>query len=143
MKSSIRIEGLKEFQGALRKIDADLPKKLRVLFNEVAETVAAGARRRVPTKTGRAKASIKVASQQREAIIKGGGNKAPYYPFLEFGNKVGGGAFVGRGDSVDRPYRQAGRYLYPTFSANRQSVEAAMEKKLNELVEESGLKAED
>jgi hypothetical protein len=129
----IKIKGVREFQAALKAMDGESQKQLRVVFNSVAETIAAGARRRVPTRTGRAKASIKVASGQREAKIKGGGGKAGYYPWLDFGGRTG------RKKSVRRPFVERGRYLYPTYDASRPQIQAALEKALADLARTAGL----
>ena len=129
----IKIGGLRDFQRALKLMDGESQKQLRVVLNSVAETVAAGARRRVPTKTGKAKASIKVASSQREARIKAGGPRASHYPWLDFGGRVG------KGRSVLRPFVQRGRYLYPTYDASRPEIQAALEKALTDLARTAGV----
>lgn len=129
----IKVTGLRDFQKALRDMDSDLPKQLRVALNSVAETVAGGARRRIPSRTGAARNSLKVASSQREARIKGGSAKAPYYPWVDFGGRVG------RHKSVSRPFVKSGRYMYPSYSANRASVLSALEQVLVDLAESNGL----
>lgn len=136
----IRINGLREFQKALKDMDGESQKLLRVALNSVAETVAGGARRRVPSRTGTARASLKVSSSQREARIKGGSSKAPYYPWLDFGGRVGPGRTGPGTGSVRRPFIQAGRYMYPSYSANRATVLTALEQVLVDLAENNGLK---
>lgn len=132
----IKIKGLVEFQRALKAIDGEAQKQLRVVFNTVAETVAGGARRRVPTKTGRAKASVKVASSQREARVKAGGARVPWYPWIDFGGRVG------IHKSVSRPFVSGGRYLYPSYFANKDSIYPALEKGLVALVHDAGLEVD-
>lgn len=132
----IKIKGLIEFQRALKAVEDGAQKQLRVVFNAVAETVAGGARRRVPTKTGKAKASVKVASSQREAIVKAGGARVPYYPWLDFGGRVG------INKSVSRPFVTGGRYLYPSYDASRASIGPALERGLVELVRDAGLEVD-
>lgn len=127
----IKIRGLRDFQAGLKTMDGESQKKLRVTMNEVAETIAAGTRRRVPTRTGRAKGTVKVASSQREARVKAGGAKAPYYPWLDFGGVTTRGA--------SRPYiKDKGRYLYVTYGVSRAGIQAALEKALTDLATESG-----
>lgn len=135
----IEIEGLRDLQRALKQMDGESQKKLRVVLNSAAETVVGGAQRRVPTRTGKARGSIKPRSGQREAVVVGGGRKAPYYGFLDFGNKVRGGRGVGRGDTVPRKFVEGGRYIYPSWAANRKSVLAALADAITELAVESGL----
>lgn len=132
----IKIKGLIEFQRALKAVEDGAQKQLRVVFNAVAETVAGGARRRVPTKTGKAKGSVKVASSQREAIVKAGGARVAYYPWLDFGGRVG------IHKSVSRPFVQGGRYLYPSYDASRASIGPALERGLVELVRDAGLEVD-
>lgn len=132
----IKIKGLIEFQRALKAIEDGAQKQLRVVFNAVAETVAGGARRRVPSKSGKARGSVKVASSQREAIVKAGGARVAYYPWLDFGGRVG------IHKSVSRPFVQTGRYLYPSYDANRASIGQAVEQGLVDLVRSSGLEVD-
>lgn len=129
----ISIKGLREFQAALKATDAGLPKQLRVVFNDAAEVVATDARRRVTARTGRAKGTIKVASQQRRAIVNAGGRKAPYYPWLDYGGRVG------RDRSVARPWRPDGRYLFPTYRNSRQAILRTVDGALAKLYDDSGL----
>lgn len=135
----IKIIGLREFQKALRDMGQDLPRQLRVTLNSVAETVLGGARRRVPSKSGRARGSLKVASSQREARIKGGTTRVPYYGFLDFGGRVGRGRTGPNTGSVRRPFIRSGRYMYPSYSANRATVHAALEQVLVDLAQANGL----
>lgn len=129
----IRIDGLRDLQAALRAMDGESQKLLRGTLNQAAETVAAGARRRVPTRTGKAAGSIKVASSQREARVKAGGTKAPYMPWLDYGGRVG------RGKSVVRPFVKGGRYVYPTYFANRDSILKGLSDSIDKLITQVGL----
>lgn len=129
----IRITGLRDLQAAMKALDGESQKLLRTTLNEVAETVAAGARRRVPVRTGRARASVKASSSQREARVKGGGAKAAYYPWLEFGGKVG------RKHSVRRPFVNGGRYIYPTYAANQDGITAGLDAAVGKLIDQVGL----
>lgn len=128
-----KITGLKEFQAGLKEFEDGLQKELRVVFNAAAETVAVAARRKVPTSTGRAAASVKAQSGQREAKIIGGSAKVPYFGFLDYGGKVG----IGR--SVSRPFRPAGRYVYPAFAAHRDQFGRDVAAGLVDLARRAGL----
>lgn len=133
----VKVEGLRDLQRALKNLDGESQKQLRVVFNDVAQTVVGGAQRRIPTRTGRARGSIKAMSGQREAKVQGGGRKAPYYGWLDFGGRTG------RKQSVRRPFVQGGRYLYPAYAANRDSVQKAVEKGLTDLIRGAGLEVTD
>lgn len=133
----IKIGGLREFQRALKQMDGESQKQLRVVLNRAAETVASGASRRVPRRTGRAAASLRAMSSQREARVMGGSKKVPYYGWLDFGGRIG------RDKSQRRPFITGGRYMYPTFSANRDSINKALADGLAELARTAGLEVTD
>lgn len=132
----IEIEGLREFQAALKQMDGESQKQIRVALNSVADVVTQGAARRVPTRTGAAKASLKSQSSQREAKVLGGSKKVPYYGWLDFGGRVG------RNRSVKRPFVRSGRYLWPTVAANRTTLTAALQEALVRLARDAGLEVE-
>jgi hypothetical protein len=132
----IKIEGFAEFNRNLRKINADLPKTLRLANNEAAELVVDWARPRVPKDSGKAAASIKVASTRTEVRVKGGGARVPYYPWLDFGGRVGPGR------SVRRAFYGGGRYLYPGLDANRGELLERHTQALVDLVRAAGLEVE-
>lgn len=130
----ITIRGLRDFQAALKAMDGESQKKLRVAMNAAAELVADRARRGVPRKSGAAKGSIKAQSQQRVARVVGGSRKAPYFGWLDFG---GEGRRKGR--PAPRPFRKEGRYIYPAFSAEYDAVLAELENQLVGLARDAGL----
>ena len=133
----IKIEGLRELQKALKDADGESQKRLRIVFNEVAETIVQGARRRMPTKTGAAKSSVRATSGQREAKVSAGSKKAPYVPWLDYGGSVG------RNKSVTRPFVKGGRYVYPTYHSNKDSIQKALVEQLTKLLREVGLDVSD
>lgn len=129
----IELSGLREFQSSLRRMDAKLPRQLRIALNEVSDLVIDKARPDIPRRTGRAAASLKARSSQREARIAAGGARAPYYPWLDFGGRVG------RKRSVVRPFIHEGRYIYPSLRKNRPEIEMVLKRALASLAESSGL----
>lgn len=134
MSDPIRIDGLKEFQKALREVDAALPKRLRLVLNEAVEVVLGWAVPRIPRKTGRAASSVKAKSSQREARASIGGRRAPWMPWLDFG---GEGKTKGRPPA--RPFLKEGRYLYKGLEATRDEVQEIMVKGADALANEAGL----
>lgn len=129
----IHVEGLKEFQKNLKKIDKELPKGIRLAGNEAAQLIIEYAKPKVPRRSGKAAGSMKAASTQKGARIKAGGSKAPYYAWLDFGGRVG------RNDSVERRYYSDGRYLYPALHALRDQIQEIYEQELIKLVQEAGI----
>lgn len=130
---NVSISGLKEFRAALKSMENGQPKLIRVALNEGSTLVVDYARALVPVKTGHAKASIKVRSTQLTAAVAAGGKKAPYYPWLDFGGRVG------KKRSVKRPYYSEGRYIYPGLKLHRDEIIDKMATALSELARESGL----
>lgn len=120
----VNITGLRELRAGLRKVDRAVLKDLRIDLKRAADLIAADARRRVPVRTGRARASIRSVAGGNTIYIAGGKKKVPYYGWLDFGGTLGP---VGRRRNTQhRPKLSEGRYIYPAISAkNRELIEAA------------------
>jgi hypothetical protein len=113
----VHVTGLTELNRALRKVDTELPKRVRVALNGAAEDIAVGARSQVPRRSGRAAATYKARSTRTAARVAMGSARAPYVPWLDFGGKTG------KGRSVSRPFYKEGRYLFPTLRKQRPQFE--------------------
>lgn len=131
MADAIRITGLNEFVKNLKAIDKDLPKVLRVAFNTAGQTIVNEARAKVPTKTGRAKASVRAQSTQKAIRITGGSKRVPYYPWLDFGGTtpVGG----------HRPFLPEGRYIYASYYRHRNELAGLLEAALLDAARSAGV----
>lgn len=132
-KDPIQIEGLTKFVKDLKKIDRELPKAVRLAGNEAAQLIVEWAKPKVPKRSGKAAGSIKAASTQKGGRVKAGGNKAPYYAWLDFGGRVG------RNKSVARQFYSDGRYLYPALHAQRDEIEEIYRNALIKIVEGAGI----
>lgn len=128
----IKVDGLAKFSRDLRKVDAELPKALRVSFNRAAGIVVDWAQPRVPRRSGRASRSVKARSTRTAVRVAAGGPRVPYFPWLDFGGKVG------RRRSVDRPYKKSGRYLWAGYAANRDQVADVMADELRKVASSTG-----
>lgn len=133
----IRVEGLADFSRNLRKLDNDLPKVLRIAHNRAAQIIVDWAQPRVPTKTGRAAKSVKAKSTRTESRVIGGSTRVPYYPWLDFGGRVG------RKRSVKRPFIKGGRYIYEGYSQNTERVLEALTEALLSVASEAGIEVTD
>lgn len=128
-RKTIQVKGLKELRSTLRGIDKELGPELRKGLNEVAEIVLDTARPLVPTRTGKARASLKAGSTEKAVQIKAGGAKVGYWGWLDFGGSVGKGRKGGgkkaptAPGSVKRPFIMGGRYIYPTMARKRDEIE--------------------
>lgn len=136
MADAVSIAGLREFQRALKQMDGDLPKALRVAFNQAADIVVQEARQRIPTKTGRAKASVKARSTQTAARVVGGSARVPYYPWLDFGGRVG------QGGRIRRPFLKDGRYIYAAYHANKERFTQAAVDAVVDVAKQAGLEVD-
>jgi len=132
----IKITGLAEFNRNLRKLDSDLPKILRLAHNEAAQLIVDYAQPRVPRKSGRAAGTIKARSTRTETRIQGGSKRASYYPWLDYGGRVG------RKRSIKRPFIKEGRYLYPALSANYDKFADLLTEKLIDVAREAGVEVD-
>lgn len=135
----IKIEGLKALNRGLKRLDKNAPKGLRLAGNKAADLVVAVAKPLVPVgpdKGGHASQSIKAASTRTAARVAAGGNKFPYYPWLDFG----GG--VGRDKSIRRPFLKEGRYIWKAFADNRSEVQRILEDELTNVIRSAGFEPE-
>jgi hypothetical protein len=133
---AIRVEGLAEFSRNLKRLDAELPKALRIALNDVADVVVGYARPRIPRRRGRARASLRVASTRTRVRVRAGGKRAPHYPWLDFGGRVG------RNRSVTRPFLREGRYLYKGYFEKRADMALVLERALLRVAAESGIEVD-
>lgn len=131
---AVGVHGLNEFVKNLKKLDNDLPKALRLSFNEISKVVVDDAEKRIPTVSGRARRSIKAKSTQKAARLSGGSKGVPYYGWLDFG---GEGRVKGRPGK--RPVKKEGRYLYAAYFKHRDEIPALMEQALLEIAEQAGV----
>ena len=131
----IKIEGLRDFQKALKNMDSDLPKALRVALNNAVTIIVTDAKPKIPKNTGKAAASLKTVSTQTKARVKAGGSKAPYFPWLDFGGKR-----RGRGGGVAiRPFYKQGRFVWLSLAEKREEVLAGLQDALIEVARTAGL----
>lgn len=136
MTDAIKIVGLSEFTRNLKKLDTDLPKALRVAFNGCADVVVQDARRSIPTKSGKAKASVVARSTASASRIVGGSKRVPYYPWLDFGGKVG------KRGSVRRPFIKHGRYIYNSYFDNQARYAELVEQALLDVARQAGIEVD-
>jgi len=129
----IKVKGLREFQAALKAMDGESQKQLRVALNKAADLVAASASPNIPHRSGRARASMRAQSSQQEAKVLGGSKKVPYYGWLDFGGRIG------RDKSVARPFYKRGRYIYPAYVREYPDVMSTLVEALADVARNAGL----
>lgn len=138
MTDRIRVEGLREFQKALRQMDSGLPRRLRLVLNEAGQLIVDYDRAHMPRDSGRAVASVKMRSTQRLAQLAIGGSRAPYTPWLDFG-----GEGKRRGRPAARPFIKEGRYTYVGLRVRNNEITQVMTDGLAALAREAGLEVTD
>lgn len=132
----IRVEGLREFSRALKRVDNEAPKGLRLAANRAADIVVRTAKPRVPLGPGiggHAVTSIKAASTRTAARVSEGGKRYPYMPWLDFGGRVG------PRKSVKRPFLKEGRYIWKAFAEKRDEIEEVLEDAIVQVARDAGL----
>jgi hypothetical protein len=131
-ETRVEVRGLRELKSAFRQVDKGLNKELGHEFKELAESIAAKVRMKVPKRKGRAASSVKGKGSQRGGAIAFGGSAAPYYPWLDFGGRVG------RSKSIYRPFQSSGRYVYPTIAENKDEIIDETDKVLKRMLQKAG-----
>lgn len=136
MADAIRVDGLAQFTRDLKKIEADLPKAVRLALNDAMGIVVDYGKARIPKRTGRAAATIRAQSTRTEARVTEGGKRAAYVPWLDFGGRVG------RRKAVKRPFISDGRFLFPALHDRGEQIQAAVEAALLGVVEQAGIEVD-
>lgn len=137
MTEPIRVEGLAQLGRALRKLDGEAAKGLRLAHNEAATIVVEGARRKMPSISGRARRAVTAKSTRTASRVSAGNKRAAYVPWLDYG---GEGRIKGR--PAYRKFEKGGRYVYPAFHDNRAKFEQVLERSLLGAVTAAGLDAD-
>ena len=81
----IRVEGAKELRSALRSIAPELRAEMRAINLEAARVVLPVALARVPVRSGRLRATVRVLASQRAGRIAAGKKLVPYAGPIHFG----------------------------------------------------------
>lgn len=137
MSEVLAVKGLAEFNRSLKRLDAELPKGLRIALNECSDFLIKKTTPKIPRRTGRAAGSLKARSTRTAVRISVGGARAPYYPWLDFGGK---GKQPGR--PTERPFIKEGRYLYPTLRTNRDEFSRILQEALDKTGQAAGLEVD-
>jgi hypothetical protein len=135
--SKVEVTGLREFNRALKRMDADLPKALRLVLNDATKIVLDYAIPQVPKRTGRTAATLKAASTRTTARVRGGGSKAAHFGWLDFG---GEGRIKGR--PTKREFIREGRYLWKSLDVKRDEFTEALQDGITELAHGAGLETD-
>lgn len=136
-RTGIKVTGLTEFQQAVRKLGTTGAEAVaKAAGVEAAELVVTRTKPKIPLGPGiggHARNTLKVVNQGVLYSVEAGGPKFPYYPWLDFGGRVG------KKQSVRRPFIKEGRYVWATYDDSTPQITEIMEKTLNAALKEAGL----
>ena len=132
MDVKIQVRGLRELRNALTKVDAESKDRLKAAFRHIAEHVVSSAQGKVPRRTGAAAGSIKPRSTTTGAGLAFGGTAAPYFPWLDFGGRVG------RQKHTTRPFIKTGRYIYPTIKEMSPEIIKLTDEAMKDAISSAG-----
>lgn len=162
VSTGLHVEGLSALLRNLGRVSPQAKKELRAAAKKAGDRLASGAAAKVPKRTGRTARSLKAKLSGNDVLVSGGGSKAEYYPWLDFGGTVGRGRkstttitlFTDRtgrvrlrsrtdrarktGSAV-RPFIKGGRYLYPTLSQVQPLMRADMQQAVKDACRSAGL----
>lgn len=139
MKAGLQIEqaGLKSLMKALKQADPELQKELKRELKEAAQIVAADAKGRVPSRSGKAAGSIRSGGTAKGAYVAGGKASVRYYGWLDFGSRspISGrprsvGPWAGSGTGPKK-----GRFIYPALDAKRDEVRKHVRTAVNKSID--------
>lgn len=125
----VHVTGIPELSRALKAVNADAYKGLRLAMKGIADHVVGIAQQRMPYRTGTAADALRPRATAKGAGIafpRGGDRGKPdYYPWLDFGGSTGRGHVVGQAGSgsITRDRVQGGRYLYPAIAGSTKYIE--------------------
>lgn len=122
VNESVRIEGLAGFRRALKKIDKDVDRELKVAMRTVTNTVRDRARTNAPIRSGALRKSIRTSVTNKRAAIY---SNVEYAAIQEYGGQVGNGAIVERA--------KASHYMRRAVAESRGEGEAIWEAILDSI----------
>lgn len=131
----VEVGGLAQLSRALKRVDSEAPKQLRLGLNDAAQLLIDRTKPKIPAVTGAARRSMVARSTRTSARIAVGGRKAPYFPWLDFG---GEGRVKGR--PAKRQFFKEGRYVYPTLREIRPQIEQKLQDSITAVINSAGLK---
>lgn len=130
----IKVQGLAEFTRNLRTLDRELPKALRVAFNDAANVVVNDARPRIPSRSGKARASVRAKSTPTASRVSAGGKRVAYFAWLDYGGR--------RRGAGGRPYLKEGRYIYAAYYRNKEKYAVFVERALIDVARQAGIEVD-
>jgi hypothetical protein len=137
--NAVKIDGLKELQAQLKKLPKDVSREFNREMKGIAAEVTGSIHQQMSASfqdnrsakkksakaerpLGDAEKSVRPSFANGYVAIRGGGERAPYYPWLDFGGTLP--AVGGRHNEQHRPFFHEGRWIYPTIARRRPQIYA-------------------
>ncbi len=118
----VKVEGLSKVTRALKKYGVSV-EDLKGAFNKIGTVLEQGAKSRTPVRSGKMERSIRQSKRQNSVYLYGGGKRAYWAPYVEFGTK----------------YQRAQEPMQRTLQANKRWGLQQIEKEINYLISKYGL----
>jgi hypothetical protein len=131
------VQGLAELNLALSRIEPQLRKNLNKRMRKIAADVRDAVRAEMPSRSGRARRSVRAGVSYTGAYVVSGKKEVPYVPWLDFGGTLK--PVGGRKGEQRRPVIQGGRYLYPTIERRAPQTREAARQAIEDTKAELGL----
>lgn len=137
-KIDVNVDGFRRLSRALKQVDPALQKEMSGELKSLAGRIADKVRAKMPSRTGRARRSVRAGATMRSAYVQHGNASAPYVGWLDFGGTLH--PTGGRRNTITRPVAPSGRYLYPTVAENRADTLREAEKAFDRAARKANLK---
>ncbi len=137
---SIQIEGLRDFNRALKQVSDQYPKQVKDANYDLAREVATRAKTRAMGEGGSARkaaASLRASRSANASAVSGGGPRYPYFWGAEFGSKRYGQFKAWRGNQWGGWDGGPGYFLHPTIRNDARKLIDDYMKRLDELAAEA------
>lgn len=139
----------------MRTVDKALLPELREGMKDAADIVVADIVSKVPSNTGRARASVRSVSSGNTIYVKAGGARVPYFGWLDFGGKLpdkrprnakalswaGASHPSARAEGATRAKLGDGRYVYPAIRRKTPQVIEAAALAFDQAAQRAGLQS--
>lgn len=120
----------RQFHGLGADVQKDVNREIGLITGRMVSRI----RGKVPSRSGRARASVKAKGGK----ITAGGPGAAHFPWLEFGGST---KVPGAGRRVRRDFVKTGRYIFPTISEGKAKDLEAVEGAIARVAKKHGLDA--
>lgn len=135
--NAVSVQGLEQLRRGLRQLSPAAQSEMRKQFKTIARDVVAEAQPLVPVLTGAARDSLRPGTQGSSVVVRGGGDSAPYFPWLDFGGVLHPKG--GRRNTIRRARIKEGRYIFVAVARRRPAIVAAAEAAIRRAVQVAGL----